>query len=564
MSPVEEGPVVIHGDVGVGRRLRAREEVPGGDRVEERPGPRVGLDDIGRDVLDAVAVDEIQGLVEDGGVVLVEAEDEGAHHLDACVVHPPHAIRRRSGLVRPFVDGPEAPLVDRFDPQEQLPAPGLVRQLQEVGLVGQIDRELGGPCAAERPHGLEDVLDGSRGVVEVVVPEEEAPRIARADVPHEDVAPPPAQTGQARGESEERVVGPRGRLADRLAGVAAALPAEFLDHVLDVAVADGGPVHDLDGAEVAVELAASSEGRGGEHLLGSRVQALPDVHVQVQRPPLADPLEPGVVHGLEIPPRREVGQDLSRRPLSLAHDGRVHVSVPGALIRDGRGVRSSEDDRHLPSRRLEDAPRLAGPAVGFPGGVGVGRDHHEVHVPARKIGLLGQDPLEGSRPFNLVVLDDDAAPLGQEMVLPEEADDVGEADARAPEERAEAPVEVAEHAPASDRLVYDVRVTRCDADEVADGRYGRLLQEGLRRWDRPPAEPRRRSGRASQGAAWAAPYRPAKSGSTLITGDQEFRIDPGTRCSRAGSSSAPRGPRRRLPSRTPARRRSSLSPPRSA
>ena len=60
--------------------------------------PGYGWMMFGDDEVDAGGLDELEGAIEDGGVVAVQTEHEGAHDVDAGVVHALHALVHAIGF----------------------------------------------------------------------------------------------------------------------------------------------------------------------------------------------------------------------------------------------------------------------------------------------------------------------------------------------------------------------------------------------------------------------------------------------------------------------------------
>ncbi len=387
-------------------------------------------------------------------------------------MHACDPLSHRLGVVRPFVEPVDGRLTDRLDSEEEIAAAAVVGQFQEIWLLREIDGQLRRPGAAERPDRLAQRLERTGGVIEIVVPEKEPLGEARAHPVDQAIAPKRTDNGKLDQDFEDAVVQAGDDLADRLPRAGRALAADLLHDVAHVAVPDVGTVGQKDGAEMAIELAAAREGRGGDDLLRSPSQPPPDPHVEGERAAIADPLEGGPVdrfHGAFFP---DVVDQLGRGPLALSRDRRVHVTPARPLVGNRRGVRPAEHDREsLAGGRVGDS-RLARPAVGLPGGVRVGGDEQDIVVAVAQVDFVTQDLLEGRRPLDLVVLHRDTRRAGQDAVLPQEADQVREADAGTADERSDGALQTPQQTPAADRFVNDVGVARGQADEVADRRHG--------------------------------------------------------------------------------------------
>ena len=471
VRPVEQGPVVVHGHVRLRRAERPRQEIVPGDRVLEGAGAGIGLDDVGHDEVDPGAVNEFERPVEARGIVPVQPEDERPHDVDPGIVHARHHLAHGRGVVGPLIEAVDRRLADRLDAQEGIAAAAVVGRLQERGLLGEVDGQLGGPGAAERTDRVAQRLEGAGGVVQIVVPEEELPAESGPHAGDQAVAVDGAENGQLDEGLEQRVVQARWQRIDRLLGVARSLALNLVRDIRHVAVPDRRSVGQEHGAEVAVELAAAREGRGGDDLLGAAPQSLPDPHVESKRAAIPDPIEGRPVQRPHGPPRLDVVEKCRGRPLPFPGDHGVDVPATSPFLRDGRGVRSAEDDGEGLAGGRPGAARLARPAVGLARRVGVGRDEQDVVVSSIQINLVAQDLLERDRSLDLVVLHRNASSRGQDAVFSKEPDQVGKADPRAPHEGPDGTLQLSEESFAAKRFVDDVGVARGQADQIADRRH---------------------------------------------------------------------------------------------
>src|SRR5207245_3310521 len=99
-------------------------------------------------------------------------------------------------------------------------------------------------------------------------------------------------------------------------------------------------------------------------------------------------------------------------------------------------------------------------------------------VAPAQLDLVPHDILEGRRSLDLVVLHNDTGPVGQDAVLPQEADQIRESNTGTADERSGGAFQTPQQTPATDRLVNDVGVARSEERRVGkEGRRGDTTRE---------------------------------------------------------------------------------------
>ena len=91
----------------------------------------------------AALLDELDHAFEDIFAVGVEAQDEAAHHLDAVLLDQLDAVQEIAARVLHLVVGDQAQLVGRLNAEEDRGEAGVLHQLQQLQVVGQVQRGFG-------------------------------------------------------------------------------------------------------------------------------------------------------------------------------------------------------------------------------------------------------------------------------------------------------------------------------------------------------------------------------------------------------------------------------------
>ena len=89
-------------------------------------------------------------------------------------------------------------------------------------------------------------------------------------------------------------------------------------------------------------------------------------------------------------------------------------------------------------------------------------------VAAARVDLVPEDFVERDRPLDLVVLNRDVRGVGQDPVLSEESDQVGESYSRTADKGTDGALQPAEKAPLTDGLINNVGVSRRETKDVSD------------------------------------------------------------------------------------------------
>ena len=314
--------------------VAARDASLGGESPLQ-PGAWVRRHDMERRRLDAPAHGPLDCVREDGRVVMIHAEDEGAVDHDAEVVQAADGgvVPGKAAEVLRFAGAAQVRLAQRLEPDEQAAQPALDRLLQEAGAQDGLHRPGRLPEAAHPLEAVEERCGERRTAEEVVIEEVEV-------TPREAV------------DLGERVV-------DRLhvEGLAAAEERLLVAEVAEVRAAaahDQGVGHEI---PVALDEVAPRRRQPGERPFRGAVQ------------------RPG-------PAGAEVGE--KRRPGVLARPAEHAVGVPGGLLRQARRVEAAEADVGAPGAVV------VGVAVGAAGRGDVRLDDDQVRliVEAQRLDVL--------------------------------------------------------------------------------------------------------------------------------------------------------------------------------
>ena len=120
--------------------------------------------------IDAEFVDGRDGMTENLGGVVVEAEDEAALDHDVAGVEGGDDLVVMAGGIEPLVHAAEGGGADGFEADEEIAAPGIGHEVQEHGILGHLGGDEASPFFLEGTEGREEFLGvfGIIGQVEIV------------------------------------------------------------------------------------------------------------------------------------------------------------------------------------------------------------------------------------------------------------------------------------------------------------------------------------------------------------------------------------------------------------
>lgn len=135
-----------------------------------------------RRALEPVRLEPVDGPGEDVGPVVVEPVDDARVHLDPRVVEHAHAAREVLGRRRALACVAQVVAVERLKPDENAGAPGTRHRLHEGRIVGDVDRDRGGPDPAQRCEQPAELREVGSIRAQVVVDEDDVRLVQRGDL----------------------------------------------------------------------------------------------------------------------------------------------------------------------------------------------------------------------------------------------------------------------------------------------------------------------------------------------------------------------------------------------